>query len=119
VGKAATTGRASAWHAMAGVCITTPAMMAVVYEAKDECEKNKGEFSVQHDLHMKLSSFPMVLMTCLELNYSSNCEAKVKSLFIDHWYLYMYEGVEKGGDVCSVMILAVGKVLFSNDLGRW
>jgi hypothetical protein len=32
--------------------------MAVVYdEAKDECEKNKGEFSVHNDLHMKLSSF--------------------------------------------------------------
>jgi hypothetical protein len=59
VGKAATTGRASAWHATAGVCSTTPARMVVVHEAKDECEKNKGEFSVHHDLQMKLSSFPV------------------------------------------------------------
>jgi hypothetical protein len=44
---------------MAGVFNTTPVMMAVVYEAKDECEKNKGEFSVHHDLQMKLSSFPV------------------------------------------------------------
>jgi hypothetical protein len=35
-----------------------------------------------------------VLMTCLELNYRGNCEAKVNPLFIDHWYLYMSEGVE-------------------------
>jgi hypothetical protein len=34
----------------------------------------------------------------------------VKSLFIDHWYLYIYEEVEKRGDVCSVMIVAVGEV---------
>jgi hypothetical protein len=43
---------------MAGVFNTTPAMMAVVHdEAKDECEKNKGEFSVHNDLQIKLSSF--------------------------------------------------------------
>jgi hypothetical protein len=47
--------------------------MAVVHdEAKDECEKNKGEFSVHNDLQMKLSSFLVapwrkVLMTCLKL----------------------------------------------------
>jgi hypothetical protein len=56
--------------------------MATVHdEAKDESEKNKGEFSVHQDLQMKLAPFLVapwrtVLITCLKLNYSSNCEAE-------------------------------------------
>jgi hypothetical protein len=78
----------------------TQVMMAAVHdEAKDELEKNKGEFSVYEDLQMELALFLVapwrtVLITCLKLNYSSNCEARSHSLFIDHCYLYMYEGVE-------------------------
>jgi hypothetical protein len=75
-------------------------MMAAVHEAKDECEKNKGEFSVHHDLLMKLSSF---LVAPWRTSADNVFRTKIiivivrqekSSLFIDHCYLYMYEGVE-------------------------